>query len=127
MNFEQSVLKCIANYSIFSGRATRSEYWYWRLFVWTGFLFTMTIDSFIIVFFDGIIVGDLTVAEWKFAIVTWMFWVITILPDLAVSVRRLHDINKSGWWLLIGLTGIGILLILFWAIQPSSEEGNTYG
>jgi len=42
------------------------------------------------------------------------------------SVRRLHDVNRSGWWLLITFTGLGILLLLFWAVQPSNQQESKY-
>ena len=49
------------------------------------------------------------------------------LPSLGLNVRRLHDINQSGWWLLIAFTGIGVLLLLYWAIQPGTAGANQYG
>ena len=50
----------------------------------------------------------------------------TILPSIAVGVRRLHDIGKSGWWILLPLTIIGIFVIIYWAVQVS-EDDNEYG
>ena len=49
-----------------------------------------------------------------------------LIPGLALGTRRLHDINKSGWWLLIMLTGIGILLLIYWSLLSSKDEGNTF-
>jgi uncharacterized membrane protein YhaH (DUF805 family) len=51
-----------------------------------------------------------------------IFTIATILPGLAVSVRRLHDVNKNGWWFLIMFTGIGILLLIYWYLLPSEDE-----
>ena len=51
---------------------------------------------------------------------------LTFLPGLCVSIRRLHDIGKSGWWLLITLTGIGNILLLYWFILPSENGKNIY-
>lgn len=53
--------------------------------------------------------------------------VIMIIPGLTLSVRRLHDVGKSGWWLLIKITGIGGLLLLYWYLQPSQPGDNQYG
>ncbi len=55
------------------------------------------------------------------------FSLITIIPGLSASVRRLHDIGKSGWWLLINLTVIGAFLIIYWNCIASDEGENTYG
>lgn len=55
------------------------------------------------------------------------FSLITFIPGLSVSVRRLHDINRTGWWLLIVLTIIGFVLIIYWACVRSAEGDNQYG
>jgi hypothetical protein len=52
---------------------------------------------------------------------------LVLLPSLAVSVRRLHDINRSGWWLLIGVTIIGIFPLIFWAAKESDIGDNRFG
>jgi uncharacterized membrane protein YhaH (DUF805 family) len=49
-----------------------------------------------------------------------------VLPALAAGTRRLHDIGKSGWWQLIMLTGIGLLLLIYWWVQPAVEDSNEY-
>jgi len=55
------------------------------------------------------------------------FYIITFIPLLAVSVRRLHDVNKSGWWILIGFTVIGIIPWIYWHCCKSFQETNKYG
>tara|TARA_E500000178_G_C16601077_1_gene564680 strand:+ start:224 stop:541 length:318 start_codon:yes stop_codon:yes gene_type:complete len=55
------------------------------------------------------------------------FSLLTFIPSLSVSVRRLHDINRTGWWLLIVLTIIGLVLIIYWACVRSDEGDNQYG
>ena len=52
---------------------------------------------------------------------------VTLIPSISVGVRRLHDIDKSGWWFLISLTVIGILLIIYWACVAGDEDDNQYG
>ena len=113
MNFGQAVSSCFSNYVTFSGRASRSEYWYWCLFVFIGSLCTLIADGFIL--------GNMETQP-----VNLIFTLATFLPGLAVSVRRLHEVNRSGWWLLIMLTGIGSLLLLYWAVQPAIDEENKY-
>ena len=113
MNFGQAVSNCFSNYITLSGRAPRSEYWYWTLF--------MVVGSICALIADGLIIGDLVSQP-----INLIFNLATMLPCLAVSVRRLHDINKSGWWVLISLTIIGVLLLLYWAVQPSDPHENDY-
>ena len=113
MNFGQAVSSCFSNYATFSGRATRSEYWYRCLFLFVGGTCT--------IFADVLIIGDMEIQP-----INLIFTLATALPGLAVSVRRLHDVNKSGWWLLIMLTGIGILLLAYWVLLPSKDEENIY-
>ena len=53
--------------------------------------------------------------------------VALLLPTLAVTVRRLHDIGKSGWWVLISLTGVGAIILLIWLIKDGQPSENKYG
>ena len=53
--------------------------------------------------------------------------IVTIVPEIAVSVRRLHDINKSGWWLLLSLTVIGIIPLIYWVCKKGDEKENRFG
>lgn len=100
MNFGDAIKTCLAKYADFNGRASRSEYWWWFLFV---FLATMA----------AAIVHENAAA---------LVYLATLLPHLAVGCRRLHDIDKSGWLLLIGLIPLvgGIILIYFF-VQPPRE------
>jgi uncharacterized membrane protein YhaH (DUF805 family) len=109
--FWQAVRTCLAKYVTFSGRATRAEYWWFTLFV--------TIAVLVAAFFDGAIFAG------QDAPITVVVYLAVLLPVLAVSVRRLHDVGRSGWWLLIYFTGIGVFLLLYWFVQPSSPK-STY-
>ncbi len=113
MSFFQAINSCFSKYTIFSGVAVRSEYWYWRLFELLLALFALRLDK---IFFSHQEYGS-------FSLFLFFF---TFLPGLSVSVRRLHDIGKSGWWLLISLTGIGNFLLLYWFILPSNERNNVF-
>ncbi|HRO78692.1 MAG TPA: DUF805 domain-containing protein [Acinetobacter towneri] len=105
-------IKCIKNYVNFSGRARRKEYWFFRL---TIFLLTMAIllvES--VLGSDGIFLG--------------LFLLATFLPDLSVSVRRLHDVGRSGWWLLmLFIPIIGAILLLIWFVTEGQKNENLYG
>lgn len=113
MSFGQAIWSCFSNYVTFSGQATRSEYWYWCLFVIIGGICALIVDS-------------LTIGGMVTQPINFIFTLVTFLPGLAVSVRRLHDVNKSGWWLLIMFTGIGALLLLYWMLLPSREKKNNF-
>ena len=119
MTFFQAINICFSKYIIFDGRAKRSEYWYWRLFQVSLARISDRLD---VLYFDGyeqalnfgpfqILIGPLA------ALVLFL----TYIPTITVSVRRLHDINKSGWWLLISLTGIGIFILIYWHLLPSKN------
>ncbi|MEX1167824.1 MAG: DUF805 domain-containing protein [Hydrogenophaga sp.] len=105
MKFVDAIKSGFSNYVGFSGRASRSEYWYWVLFVVLGVI--------------GLAVISVDVAN--------IFVLGVFLPYVAMSTRRLHDIGKSGWWQLLGFIPlIGSLVLLYWAVQPS-EDDNAFG
>lgn len=115
MHWHIQVLK---NYVGFSGRARRKEYWYFMLFYWLSLMLGVVIDLFTGTFEDSIGLG------W----VSGTYVVATLLPTLAVSVRRLHDIGRSGWWMLlelVPLVGGAILMVL--AIFNGQPGPNTFG
>lgn len=97
MDFVSAIKSCLGQYAGFSGRAVRSEFWWFFLFQ----IIVMVIASFL---------GD---------VVSGIVSIALLLPAFAVGARRLHDIGRSGWWQLLTLTGIGVLLLIFWWVQPS--------
>ena len=100
MNFGQAISTCFAKYATFSGRASRPEFWWFFLFQ-------------ILVSLAASMLGD---------VVAGLVSLAVLLPALAVGARRLHDIGKSGWWQLIMLTVIGLLLLIYWWVQPASGD-----
>jgi uncharacterized membrane protein YhaH (DUF805 family) len=112
MNFFDAVKTCFVKYTNFSGRASRSEFWLFALFT--------IIVSLILMFLDALI-------DEAFSPLGMIWSIATFIPLLSVNVRRLHDVNRSGWWLLIELTVIGILLILFWCCKKGDEGENRFG
>jgi uncharacterized membrane protein YhaH (DUF805 family) len=107
MDFVSSVKRNMttAAYAQFTGRASRSEYWWFYLFT---VLVTAAADTL------GGTVGNL--ASLAF-----------FLPGLALLVRRLHDVGRSGWWFLIVFTIIGIPVVLYWLVKESDAGANAYG
>jgi uncharacterized membrane protein YhaH (DUF805 family) len=113
MNFFEAIASGFSNYVNFAGRARRSEYWWWALFAIVGSYGLLAIDTLVL--------------RSEIPILQILFALGTFLPGLAVTIRRLHDIGKSGWWVLIALTIIGIIPLIYWYCQPSTPGPNEYG
>ena len=92
-------------YAEFSGRSRRSEYWWATLSI--GLIGSVV----------SVILGDLS----------WIWTLVTLIPGLAICIRRLHDIGKSGWWYLVFcIPLIGQILLLIWFCKDSTED-NEWG
>jgi len=116
MGFVDAVRTCFEKYATFAGRASRPVYWYFVLFN----LLVSVIGSIV----EEVSGGLGAILTFVYALVA----LILILPTLAVGARRLHDIGRSGWWLLLSFVPvIGTLVLLFWAIQRGDEGPNAYG
>jgi len=114
MGFADAVKAFFTNYTNFSGRSSRSEYWWPQLFI------------FVVGFLIGFVVG--LVSESLAGIVALVFQLAILIPAIALSVRRLHDHDKSGWWLLIALIPIlGGLYLLFLFVQRGTAGANQFG
>ena len=116
MNFFNAIKICFSKYVTFAGRASRSEYWYFYLFFTVGAIITTIID--IIIFPD--LVG-------AFSPLSKVFSLALLLPFVAVTARRMHDVNRSGWWQLIPLTIIGIIPYTYWVTKKSDPHDNNFG
>ena len=111
MGFMEAIKTVLNNYVNFKDRSRRSEYWWWTLAVFIGNIVTFAIGA-------AAGAGDL---------LTNLFSLLVFIPGLAVSFRRMHDIGKSAWWLLIVLIPlIGWLALIYFFVQPS-EGSNQYG
>jgi uncharacterized membrane protein YhaH (DUF805 family) len=123
MGFGQAISSGFSNLTNFSGRASRSEFWWWLLFVWIINAILAIIINLVTPASDGTanlgILGNIGVL---------IVSVIFFLATLAVAVRRLHDTGRSGWWVLLyWVCCIGtIVLIVFW-VQPSQPGDNQHG
>ncbi|WP_295315407.1 DUF805 domain-containing protein [Roseobacter sp.] len=118
-----AVKTVLSKYATFSGRASRAEFWWWVLAVFLITLATQLIDAFLIAPALGFDVG----AENAGQPLSMLFSLAILLPALAVAVRRLHDIGKSGWWLLLNLVPLIGSLILLWFYTRPGEETNQWG
>jgi len=117
MGFAQAVSRCFAKYTTFSGRAIRSEFWWFMLFTIVG--------SIVFDILDAAIFG---MGPGNVGVMGAIFSLVVLLPSISVTVRRLHDTDRSGWWywlLLVPLIGI-VVMIIWWA-SKSSHGSNRFG
>ena len=113
-NWYFEVLK---KYAVFDGRARRTEYWMYHLF---------TVIILTILIFLEIVSGDSL--KGIFGMLQWIYLLGVAIPSLAVGIRRLHDTNRSGWWLLLALVPlVGALCVVVLACQDSTPGSNQYG
>jgi uncharacterized membrane protein YhaH (DUF805 family) len=106
MDFSQAVQTCIRKYADFNGRASRSEYWWFFLFV--------VLVSVLLSFVSDLLSG--------------LFCLAMLLPSIAAATRRLHDTDRSGWWQLIGLVPIiGFIVMIVFLAQQGQAGANEHG
>ena len=122
MGFGQAISSGFGNLTNFSGRASRSEFWWWMLFVWIVNVIIGGILNIAVPNDGSSSMGFFASVAW------WIVYIIFFLATLSVAVRRLHDTGRSGWWVLLQfICCIGtIILIVFW-VQPSQPSDNQYG
>jgi uncharacterized membrane protein YhaH (DUF805 family) len=111
MNFGDAIKSGFSNYVNFSDRAGRSEYWFWVLFT-----VICTVVTYILDFGIGLPVTHT------------LFGLATVLPGLAVAVRRLHDTDRSGWWIFLFLIPlIGAIVLIVWFSTQGTDGENRFG
>jgi len=108
----KNFILALNNYLKFEGRSRRAEFW---SFVLVTMLFGAAASFWDNIMFDGNEVFEN------------MLNLAFLVPSIAVSTRRLHDIGRSGWWQLIALTGIGFFVLIYWYAQDSENNRNEYG
>ena len=119
MAFSQAVASGFQNYVNFQGRASRSEYWWWVLFI---ALVTAGLDL------AQTAVGSASTLGASLTMMFWAFKLGVTLPSLALTVRRLHDTGHSGRWIFIGFTVIGAFYpLLYWYCRPGTPGAGRYG
>ena len=120
MGFVQAVKSCFMKYVTFSGRASRSEYWYF-------FLFGMLL-GFVTGILDAALMPTPEPGTSSGAgPITLICSLATVLPSMAATSRRLHDTNRSFWWVLLGFTIIGIIPLLIWYCSRGTKGENRFG
>lgn len=135
MSFSQSIKSLFSNTFKMSGRATRSEYWFSYLFT---FLVSVAIYLVMMVALVGGMAGAVGgstgaagagFATVAIAYVVLLIWALYIFISFSISmtVRRLHDTNRSGWWWWLYLVPFGLIVVFIFTVMPSSPGENNYG
>ena len=111
-------IEALKKYAVFSGRSRRKEYWYFVLFSVIVSLVLSAIDALLGTFSSSTNVG----------LLGGIYGLAIIVPSIAVSVRRLHDIDRTGWWVLISLVPvIGSIVLLVFAVLDGTPGENRFG
>ena len=114
MGFFDAIKSCYGQYVGFTGRAARSEFWWFQLYFVLGYV--------VLGVLGGALVGEIA------GILMILFLLANFLPGLAVLVRRLHDIDRSGWWYFINMVPVvGPFVFLYWTVQRGTEGPNSFG
>ena len=115
MRFAEAVNTALNRYATFTGRARRPEYWYFALFALLVVTTTAALDATL---FPENLAGPITT----------LAGLLLLLPSLAVATRRLHDLDRSGWWMLVGLLPlVGWIILLVWLGGPGTPGANRFG
>lgn len=114
VTLSEAIEICFSKYASFEGRSSRSEYWWFYLFC-------------VFCNWGAGLVGSIVLGQQLMGILVLMISLATLLPSLAVSVRRLHDTGRSGYWLLLTLTCVGLIPLIVWFASVGDKEVNKYG
>ena len=111
-------LEALKKYAVFSGRARRMEFWYFVLFNLVVYIVLSLIDT---------LLGTYNIVS-GVGLLSGIYSLAVLIPTLALWVRRLHDIDRTGWWILINLIPlIGTIVLLVFALTPGTPGSNRYG
>ncbi len=120
MNFQQAIESAFKNYFKFEGRASRSEFWLFNLFL---FLVNLVFNVLYEIFNSlesGILMLLISLLS-----IGWLLFIL--IPSFSITIRRLHDTNRTGWWILITITIIGIIPYFIFLILKGTEGENRFG
>ena len=123
MEFVNAVVSGYKGYVNFSGRTPRAPFWYWLVF--------QLIVAVIISFVEGgghtVVEGASIQSNYQAGPIAMLWGLVNFLPGLAIGIRRLHDLDRSGWWSLIAVTGIGAIVLLVWDGSKGTAGANRFG
>ena len=113
MDIATSIKTCFQKYAVFSGRASRSEFWWFYLFTWR-----LAIGGSVL---------DFTTTGYGYGMFYYIASIAVFFPAIAAGSRRLHDLNKSGWWQLIMITIVGLIPLVIWWATEGEKKKNRFG
>jgi uncharacterized membrane protein YhaH (DUF805 family) len=127
-----AITTVFGKYATFSGRAARPEYWWWVLFLIIGNVVFSIIDGITGWRFGStnwVVNGqEIPIASSGVGVTALIFDLAVLIPTIAVTFRRLHDVGRSGWWWLLNiLCCIGSIIVFIFSLQPSMSGANQYG
>lgn len=115
MNIKQSITSVLSKYVDFSGRACRSEFWYWQL--------SVVVVSLVLTMVDNAVFPQMVWSP-----LSNLFSLAVFLPALSVTSRRLHDTDRSAWWMLLWFVPvIGWIIVIIWTILEGTKGSNRFG
>lgn len=117
MSFFQAIESCLRKYAVFAGRAPRSEFWFWQLL-------QILVTGSLTVIEQG---SSTTAAGPVLSIIATLVSLAFVVPAVAVGARRLHDVDRSGWWQLAALTVVGVIPLLYWSCVRGTAGPNRFG
>ena len=125
VSFAQAIISGYKRYFDFSGRSTRAEFWWFLLFIYL-------VAPISLGFIEGVVIlivsGEEALDAASGTVLASCFWLVSIVPYWAIIVRRLHDNNASGWWVLIGFIPLlGIIALLGFLAVQGGNRSNKYG
>ncbi|ABD56824.1 DUF805 domain-containing protein [Jannaschia sp. CCS1] len=121
MDFMTAVKHVLNNYANFSGRARRSEYWWWTLATIIFQVAAQVVVGAVAATGSGLLTAII-------GIPVLLAYLAIIIPSIAVAIRRMHDVGRSGWWLLIGFVPVvGFFVLLYWFVQRGTVGSNAWG
>jgi uncharacterized membrane protein YhaH (DUF805 family) len=114
MNFYAAIKSAFSQYATFSGRASRSEFWFFYLF--------LVIASFVAASIDALVLNN------QNSYLTLILFLATLIPLIAITTRRLHDTDRSGWWQLLSFIPlVGAIILIIWLCTASTPGSNRFG
>ena len=121
IEFIPAVRLAFQRYFEFHGRSSRAEYWWFALFILIGYFSTGLLDLLVTRTYNP---------HMQFGALGLIFRIVIVVPGFALGSRRLHDINRSGWWQLLWIaviTVIPVILLVYWHIKQGDTSFNNYG
>ena len=113
-------LKVLKNYAVFEGRASRTEYWFF-------ILFNIIISIILLVIENSLGIATSAADSFSFGVISIIYAWAVLIPSIAVSIRRLHDSDLRGWWMLLIFIPIGNFVLLIFFLSRSTDGKNRYG